>query len=234
VDGQGNSLFVGSFLTTIDLGGGKLTSAGSSDIFVAKFDASGSYQWAKQYGDAAEQDVRSVAADACGNIVVTGDFAGTINFGTGALKAVSDAANIFLAKVGPTGRGGWAELFDSTSSVDALGAGSVAVDGEGRVTITSVLNGSVTYGGALLHSVGDESVVIASFDATGAYRWSYAGGPPSTAIGSGAAYFSGVAASGENVVLAGGFETAGSTLVLDGKKLTAASDEDVFIASFAP
>jgi len=243
VDASGNMILAGSFNATVDFGGGTLTSAGSADAFVAKFDPAGAYQWAKQYGDSSEQDISKVATDANGNIVVTGDFSGTINFGTGVLTATTMGGNDFLAKVNPTGSGVWADEFSGSAS-GFLNAGSVAVDGCGGATITSDFSGTVDYGGGVLSSEGSGSAAIASFDASGHYRWAYAGGPPSTASESSVAYGMAVASSATSVVVAGGFGTCaatgcttsppGSTLVLAGKTLTAVSVQDLFVASFAP
>src|SRR5262249_18344080 len=63
VDGAGNIVLIGNFTGSIDLGGGPLTSAGGSDIFVAKFDPELKHLQSKSFGDAADQTARSVAFD---------------------------------------------------------------------------------------------------------------------------------------------------------------------------
>jgi hypothetical protein len=239
LDGQGNAILAGSFNTTVNFGGGTLTNSGPPDAFVAKFDPSGAYQWARQYGD--DVDVHNVATDACNNILATGNFGGVANFGTGNLAGSTTAPNNYLAKISPSGSGVWADAFTGSTS-GSLGAGSVAVGGSGEVTITSALNGMVNYGGGALSSVGTGSVAIASFDSAGRYGWAYAAGSPST-IGSGPSTLKAVAASATSIVLIGTFGTyqgsnlyspPGTTIVLAGRTLTAAAVDDVFIASFAP
>jgi len=37
--------------------------------------------WSQAYGDALEQDVASVASDADGNVIITGNFFGSVSFG---------------------------------------------------------------------------------------------------------------------------------------------------------
>ncbi len=240
-DPLGDMIYAGNFATTIDLGGGTLTSAGGDDIFVAQFDPSGGYVWAKQYGDIDDQEVSAVAVDACGSILATGVFGGTINFGTGTLTANPVVENIFLAKIDSTGNGVWADPF-AGSGADTFGSGprSVAVDGAGRPILTCYLSGSVNYGGGMLTSVASASVSIASFDVAGAYRWAYAGGSPSTA---GESEALGLAASSAGIFVTGQFGTCsgscttsppGTTLVLAGKTLTATSAYDMFLASFTP
>jgi hypothetical protein len=231
-DGAGNMILAGSFNTTVDFGGGTLTSAGSADGFVAKFNSSGTYQWAKQYGDSNAQNIRGMSVDSCGDTLVTGNFGGVIDFGTGALSATTAGASyVFLAKIGPTGNGVWAEDFVGPSA--SLDVGSLAVDVAGGPTIVGPLGGSVDFGGGTLTSAGNASIVVASFDAAGGYRWSYVGGSPSTAT-SAPAVPQGVAASGSSVVVVGAFGASATTLTLQGKTLTAMSGNDTFLASFAP
>ena len=238
IDPSGNLILAGSFATTVKFGGKTLTSAGATDAFVAKFSSDGSYQWAYQYGDANEQDIRGVAADECGDIFVTGNFSGDIAFGTAALTAAPSGGSTFLAKIDPAGTGLWADGFSGSVF---LNAGSVAVDGAGGPTIRANLSGSVDFGGGSLASTGDGSLAVGSFDVSGVYRWAYIAGSTSTAGESSA---QGVAASANRVVLLGGFGTCagtpcstsppGTTLVLDDDTLTAASQMDVFVAKFTP
>jgi hypothetical protein len=230
VDRSGNVILAGSFVTTVNFGGGILTSAGSFDVFVAKFDSSGVYQWGKQYGDSGAA-ANAVATDACGNIFVTGAFGGSINFGTGTLTADPTVENIFLAKIDASGKGVWADPF-AGSGVYTFGSGpgSVAVGSAGDPVLICPLTGSVNLGGGVLSSVGETSPIIAGFSPTGSYRWAYTGGATSTAVASGA---QGVATSAGGAVVVGTFGAAGKTLALAGKTLTAVSDNDLFVASFA-
>ena len=236
VDPSGNMILAGSFATTVNFGGGTLTSAGSTDVFLAKFDSSGTYKWAKQYGDGSEQNPSGVAVDPCGNILIAGDLSGTINFGagTGTLTAPGADSYVFLAKISPAGEGVWSEEF--VGSPGALSSGSVAVDGAGGATITaSIFSGTADFGGGSLSSVaGTNSVAMASFDAAGVYRWAYSGGAPSTAAESFSAQPRAVGTGTSAVVVAGGFGASGATLVLGGKTLTAESTQDVFVTSFSP
>ena len=69
--------------TSGDLGGE--TNAGGSDIFLARYDGSGTRQWLKLLGTASNDYGYGVATDASGNIYVTGytrgDLGGEINEG---------------------------------------------------------------------------------------------------------------------------------------------------------
>jgi hypothetical protein len=81
VDASGNVFVTGILDGTVNFGGGSLASAGSSDIFLVKFDPSGNHVWSQRFGDATEQRGYSVVADGGGNTFLTGGMQGTVNFG---------------------------------------------------------------------------------------------------------------------------------------------------------
>ena len=94
VDGAGNSYVTGAFYDSATFGPGEanettLTSAGSLDIFVAKYDAAGDLVWAKRAGGASFISGFGIAVDGAGNSYVTGDFDGSATFGPGETRAFS-------------------------------------------------------------------------------------------------------------------------------------------------
>lgn len=97
VDGLGNVVVAGDLSSTVDFGGGLLTSAGYDDIYIAKFDGSGNHIWSQRFGDESRQVGNCVAVDASENFVVGGSFSGTVDFGGGPLTGRGD---IYIAKFG--------------------------------------------------------------------------------------------------------------------------------------
>src|SRR5262249_19568089 len=100
VDGAGDVIVTGTIrgpTGAADFGGGVLTSAGEQDVFLAKFDATGKYLWAKRFGDTNVQTVSDVSVDQNDNIVIGGTFRGSIDFGSGALTSAGDY-DVFVAK----------------------------------------------------------------------------------------------------------------------------------------
>src|SRR6185436_13477545 len=81
VDASGNIVVVGYFTSTLSFGGPTLSWAGGYDIFVAKFNASGSHLWSKAFSSTDDEIAYSVAVDSSGNILLTGLFQGTFNCG---------------------------------------------------------------------------------------------------------------------------------------------------------
>lgn len=88
-DAAGNVYVTGVFDATNDFDPGpnvyNLTSSGGADIFIMKLDALGNLVWVKQIGASTGDDVaNSIASDAAGDLFVTGNFAGTVDFNPGA------------------------------------------------------------------------------------------------------------------------------------------------------
>jgi hypothetical protein len=220
VDGAGNVFLTGEFDGSVDFGGGPLTSAGGSDIFLAKFDAAGNHIWSKRFGDADSQYGYSVAVDGAGNVFLSGAFFGSVDFGGGPLTSAGDS-DIFLAKFDSAGNHLWSKRFgDADSQANLI----VAVDGAGDVLLTGGFSGSVDFGGGPLTSVGQQDVFLAKLDSAGNHLWSKRFGDADPQYG----YSVAVDGAG-NVLLTGGF--AGS-VDFGGGSLTSVGQEDVFLAKF--
>lgn len=101
IDGLGNIVLTGGFGAQLDFGGGPIAEAGNGDVFLARFGADGSHLWSKRFGDAQGQWGVGVAADASGNAFLTGNFAGTIDLGSGISLDSAGEDDIFIAAFGP-------------------------------------------------------------------------------------------------------------------------------------
>jgi fibronectin type 3 domain-containing protein len=171
VDAQGNPTAVGHFSGTSNFGGANLTSAGSNDIFVARYNAAGVHQWSNRYGDANDQRAYGGAVDAAGNVALTGYFTGQISFGGPTFTNVA-GADIFLAKLTPTGAHSWSKAFGSALSYGEVGE-AVAFDGAGNVLLTGEIVQAVDLGGgAVIPTTVTYDAFIAKYSPTGVYQWS--------------------------------------------------------------
>ncbi|HXV13639.1 MAG TPA: FlgD immunoglobulin-like domain containing protein, partial [Candidatus Krumholzibacteria bacterium] len=63
-----------------------------------RFDPSGQVLWGERFGDAGADDAVGIGVDAAGDLVLTGRFAGAIDFGGAPLYGSS--SNVYLAKLG--------------------------------------------------------------------------------------------------------------------------------------
>lgn len=167
VDSMGNVILTGSFEGSVNFGGGVLTSAGSSDVYVTKLGSSGAFAWSKRFGDFAVQTAQAVAITPADQVVLTGTFDGALDLGGGAL--VSTGQDIFLGKLGAAGNHLWSKRFGD-AGVQA--ATSVAVDAAGRVTLVARFDGTLDFGGGALANVGQTDAAVARLDAAGGHVWS--------------------------------------------------------------
>jgi hypothetical protein len=172
VDPAGNVLIAGGFLGAVSFGGIPLTSAGSGDVFVAKFSPPGSFIWAKRFGDAVSQTAVSVGTDAAGNIVLAGPNNGVVDFGGGPI-ASAGSTDIFVAKLEAGGGGHiWSKGFGDASLQSIFGAG---VDPQGNVAFGGRYGGSIDFGGGPLDLAKEgENFYIAKLSASGDHVFSRA------------------------------------------------------------
>src|SRR5262249_8206046 len=149
----------------IEFGGNPLVSSGGTDVFVASLDEFGQSVWAKRFGDASFQAGSAIARDAMGDVVVTGSFASTIDFGGGPLTSAG-FTDIFLAKFDLAGNHVFSKRFGDPVDQRAEG---VAVDTADNVLLTGYFIGTVDFGGGLLASTGGTDIFVAKFDSMGGH-----------------------------------------------------------------
>ncbi len=112
-----------------------------------------------------------VAVDALGNIVITGTFNASIDFGGGPLVAPSEYPNLFVAKLDASCNHVWSRGFGSGTA--AQQATSVALDPLGNVLVTGSVGGAVDFGGGALPNAGGRAAFLLKLDAAGAHVWSH-------------------------------------------------------------
>jgi hypothetical protein len=151
-DAGGNALVTGGFDGTISFPTSPaaiaLTSAGGTDMFVAKFAASnGTGAWAVRAGGTGADVGYGVATDAGGNALVTGGFYNTASFGTNIAAPTLTSAglfDVFVAKFGAnTGTGTWAVRAGGTGN-DV--GNDVALDAGGNALVTGTFERTADFG----------------------------------------------------------------------------------------
>ena len=227
VDRNGDVIVTGNFAATRDFGGGPLTSAGGSDIFVAKYSRTGDHLWSERFGSSTmdgfdRESGLGIAVDATGNLVVTGRFNGTIDFGGGPLISAGDP-DIFLLKLSGAGDHLWSKCFGGAANAEAGNA--VAVDDANDIVVTGSFNGTVDFGRGPLTS-SNLDIFLAKYDQNGTCLWSRRfGGPSSTDSGRGI-----VVDGNGNIVITGNFI---GSVDFGGGALTSAGGDDIFVAKYS-
>ena len=166
VDGVGNVYVAG--VTQGSLSG---TNQGSYDAFLAKYDASDTQLWLKQFGTSFSDWPFGMATDAEGNVFVAGTTEGALPS-----RPIQSFAHAFLAKYDGAGAQLWVQQLDTSSIKDALG---VAVDVGGNVYVAGSTNGNLGGPNQFL-----TDAFLAKFDRTGTQLWVKQLGTGSTDVAS--------------------------------------------------
>jgi len=105
---------------TIDFGEGTVfTNAGLSDLFVIAYDAAGAFAWARRFEDTLSPGgivvvgSNGIGVDPAGNVFVTGEFQGAVDFGDGP-RTSSGSADGFAVSFEAGGAFRWARTFGGT------------------------------------------------------------------------------------------------------------------------
>jgi hypothetical protein len=104
VDAAGQIYLAGGFEDTVDFGAIRLKSEGGRDAFVAKLDARGEFVWARGIGGAEREEAVSLGVDGAGNVVVAGEFSGSIRYDAGRTLTSAGGEGVFVVKYDPEGR----------------------------------------------------------------------------------------------------------------------------------
>jgi len=178
-DSIGNVYTTGSFSGLVDFDPSSavfgLTSIGSADIFITKFDASGNFLWAKQIGGIGDEFGSSIFLDASGNVYTTGGFSGTVDFdpSTGIFNLISTGNfDVFISKLDAAGNFIWAKQMGGASSDRGK---SLCLDALGNIFIIGVFEETADFDPGVgifnLTSAGRFDVFISKLDASGNFLW---------------------------------------------------------------
>jgi hypothetical protein len=155
IDSSGNFYVAG--VTYKDLDGN--TSAGSADLFVAKYNSSGTKQWTKQLGTSGRDHARGVATDSSGNVFVAGDTYGGLDGNTNA-----GYNDLFVVKYNSSGTKQWTKQL-GTSSTDL--ANGVATDSSGNVYVVGYTYGELDGN----TNTGASDIFVVKYNSSGTKQW---------------------------------------------------------------
>jgi hypothetical protein len=221
-DAAGNVIVTGLFSGRPTFGGTLLSSGGTVDMFLAKYDATGTMLWAKSAGGPDTTAGWGVATDALGNIYVTGYFKGTSTFG-GTTLTNAGKSDIFLAKYDADGNPLGAKSAGGQGVDRARG---IATDDTGNILVGGRFQGAASFGSTVLNSVGSDDIVIARYDNAGTViRATRAGG-----LGNDRCWGVAVAGDGSNDVVMTGFFA--DSAMFGGETVRGAGGGDMVVAKY--
>jgi gliding motility-associated-like protein len=155
------------------------SAAGNGDIYVAKYSPSGTLIWKQAFGGNYSDCAIDLAVGPDQNIVVTGQFFGSVNFGSTTLTSSANSKDIFIVKLDPSGNVIWARSEGGNLAENAYG---VTVDNQNNVILTGQFQGTAVIGTNTFTSIIDPNTNLPSFDffiskytSSGAPLWSLNG-----------------------------------------------------------
>lgn len=225
IDSAGNVYVGGMFSGTMMVGPDQLVSAGGTDGFLVKFDATGAYQWAQAFGDAADQAVLAVGVDAADEVFIGGYFSGTLTLGgmSGATY-MGNGRDAFLAKLTGTGSYLWSKRMGVAGSQQVT---SLAVNAAGEVVVGGTFDGTLVCPFGCITSLGGQDIFLYKFNAQGQQQYIKLYGDPAEQLLNAVAFDP-----AGNLLLAG--QLQGSTTDFGGGALGSAGGFDAFVVKLDP
>jgi hypothetical protein len=173
VDSAGAVVLTGSFVTTVDFGGGGPLGGADGGVpttFALKLDRDGRHVWSRAFGRGRG---RGIALDPAGGVAIVGEMGPAADFGAGPL-AGGGGLDLLVARLDAGGATLWAQGFGDE---DDQRARQVTIDPAGRVLVTGEFQGSMNLGGGALANRRGEvggrgDIVLAAFDRDGVHVWS--------------------------------------------------------------
>lgn len=177
IDKNGNILTTGVFQSIVDFDPGagthNLTSGGttSQDVFILKLDSTGSFVWARAFGNNGGDRGIAIETDTTGNVYTTGLFSGTVDFDPG--TSISNLTSVgnhdyFIQKLDTGGNFLWAGNIGG----DVY---SLITDISGNVYLTGKFSGTADFnpgtGTTNLTSVGYDDIFIEKLSTNGNFLW---------------------------------------------------------------
>ncbi|MBN8702778.1 MAG: SBBP repeat-containing protein [Bacteroidetes bacterium] len=223
LDNSNNIYVTGYFTGTTVIGSTLITSYGSFDSFIAKFDANGNFLWANHFGGTSNDFSNNLVVDSSGNCYIAGGTnSSTVNFDTISLSGFG-GLDAFIVKYNSSGVAQWAKNGGGNSGEQAFG---VAIDHSGNVYITGLFaSATATFGAINLTKTGTGDMFLTKYSSTGTVVWAVDAGQNLSTQGNKLE----IDAVG-NVLMIGTY--TGSSLVVGTSTVTSAGSNDIFIAKY--
>jgi hypothetical protein len=182
-DASGNVFFTGDFTQSVDFdpsfaGVTSVTSAGQNDIYIMKLDAAGNFAWARNFGSIYMDFGNKLALDLSGNVYITGEYDGTIDFdpGPSVFNLTAPNSAVFVLKLNGSGNFVWAKSFNSAASSSAAFGRAIALDASNNVYTFGTYGGTIDFdpnGGIsnLISGGGFNDLFVSKLDPNGNFLW---------------------------------------------------------------
>jgi hypothetical protein len=152
LDGNDDVFVTGTFSDSVDFGDNKPLITPASEVFLAKYAGeNGALVWARVLGSPGPTQATSVFVDAQGDVLVSGSFAGSADFGD-AVRTSAGGRDIFVAKY--AGRDGSPLGSQAMGGAGDEVASALTLDARGSVVLAGSFEGTASFQGLALTSRG--------------------------------------------------------------------------------
>ncbi len=186
-----NNIYIGGYFTdSVDFDPGPADasafSTGVEDMYLLKLDENGGFIWNKTFGGTDTETILSLVVDGNSDIVITGSFAGTVDFDPNAgveNHASNGLEDMFVSKLDSAGNTIWTI---TEGGIDEDGSKHVTVNDADEIymagTFMDVVDFDPTTGIDLRSSNGKEDAVIQKISSVGQIEWTRTFGGDSTDV----------------------------------------------------
>lgn len=180
-DNSGNVFTTGYYFgSNFTLSTTTLSNAGNYDAYVAKFDFSGNFLWARSIGGAFDDVANAIACDNAGNVFVTGYYtSSTLAIGAFTLTNLG-GTDAFVVKYDPNGNVVWAKNFGDNMIEEPYG---ITTDGTNVFVTGQFQSNTLIFGTSTLTCNGGGDVFTAKYDNNGNEIWAKGFGDTGLEIG---------------------------------------------------
>lgn len=176
VDNQNNVYITGYYTVSTTIGTTTLNSSGLEDVFVAKYNSAGVFQWAVGGGGVDKDFGNGIANDNNGNVFVTGSFGQTANFSSINLSTgnANDSADIFVLKYNNAGNIQWGKRAGGLTEDRGF---DISTDVNGDCYVTGFFTSTnASFNNLTISPYGNADMFIARYNSAGNICWVRKGG----------------------------------------------------------
>lgn len=163
----GQVYVAGSYTRSLRVGDRRISGDSRSDIFLLKLGKGGQPAFLKKFSGAGFESARGIAADASGNIYLTGAYQGGLSFGGPALDS-GGAYDVFVAKLDAHGRHVWSKGFSARGGTETTGV-AVSLAPNGSLYVAGRVQGGADFGGGPIRWSGESAAFVVRLSAAGKY-----------------------------------------------------------------
>lgn len=209
VDDSGNAYVTGDFSGELFFGSFSVTSFGASDVFLAKYNSAGVFQWAKQSGASGNNDIAGgVAADNSGNVYLyyKKDIPGN------------------MARIEKYSSSGTELLNTGFGSNGLITPKSIITDNSQNIYVTGMFSGTSDLGEGDVTSAGEGDYFFTKFYADGSFKFNYTAGSSLSDCGNS------ICLDADNNIFIGGFYNDG--IDFGSESHSSQGEEDIMIVKY--